>query len=373
MDGSLRIALTLEQCWHEVPGGTAVAGIELARALGRGKHGLDLIGVAARHSEPPPDPWKPPIEVAHLGLPRLLMYEGWHRYRRPHVEKATGPVDVIHATTIAIPPRTAPLVVTIHDLAFMTEPGNFTRRGNRFFRKGLALAWREADLVLCPSEATMKQCRSAGFEDERLRLVPMGVHVHEATAAEIEAARTKHKLERPYILWTGTMEPRKNLPRLLRAYGTLAPDADLVLVGPKGWKENIDRLLAGQRPDIKILGFLPQQELRALYAGADVFCFPSLEEGFGLPVLEAMAQGTPCVTSLGTSTEELGRDASVLVNPLSSTSIMEGIRRVLEDRELARKLADAGRERAAAYSWDRTAEGTADAYREVAGRRATGR
>lgn len=358
--------MTLEQCWHEVPGGTAVAGIELARAL-REQPGVEVVGVAARHPKPPPDPWKPPIEVKHMKMRRLTMYELWHRFRRAEVQEATGPVDVIHATTIAIPPRTAPLVVTIHDLAFLTEPKNFTRRGVSFFRRGLAITWREADLILVPSTTTMQACLDNGFEEERLRLVPMGVRVETAAESLVAETKARYGLERPYILWTGTMEPRKNLPRLLHAFGKLAPEMDLVLVGPKGWKENIDRLLAGQRPDIKILGFMDSKDLSALYAGADVFCFPSLEEGFGLPVLEAMAQGTPVVTSLGTSTEELGRGAAVLVNPRSADSIMEGLKRVLEDSALRVQLSDAGRRRANDYSWARTAEKTAAAYREVAG------
>lgn len=360
----MRVAFTIEQCWHDVPGGTGVAGIEMARALAA-RGDVELIGVSAKHDGPPPAPWEPPIPVAQVALPRLLMYEGWHRFRRPDVQKATGPVDVIHATTIAMPPRTRPLVVTIHDLAFLSEPGNFTRRGVRFFRKGLALAWREADLVMCPSKASVDQCRDAGFEPGRLRLVPMGVHVHPAPADAVAEVRERHGLQRDYILWTGTMEPRKNLPRLLHAFGRLEPDLDLVLVGPKGWKENIDRLLAGQRPDIKVLGFLPTEELRALYAGAKLFCFPSLEEGFGLPVLEAMAQGTPVVTSLGTSTEELGRDAAVLVNPNSAESIMEGMRRIIESPSLAGELSEAGVKRAAEYPWSRTAEGIVETYREA--------
>jgi glycosyltransferase involved in cell wall biosynthesis len=361
----IRVAFTLEQCWHKVPGGTAVAGIEMARAISR-IEGIELIGVAAKHDEPPPDPWKPPIPVAHLGVSRLLMYEGWHRLRRPAVQKATGDVDVIHATTIAIPPRTAPLVVTIHDLTFLTHPRSFTKRGISFFRKGLRHAWRNADLILCPSRATMNACRDNGFEEARLRLVPMGVEVVPASEDEVATVRARFGLDRPYILWSGTIEPRKNLHRLLKAYGTLAPDQELVLVGPKGWNENIERMLAGQRPDIKILGFVASDELRALYAGADVFCYPSLEEGFGLPVLEAMAQSTPVVTSRATSTEELGRDAAVLVNPKSSDSIMEGLRKVLEDQTLAQRLKAAGKKRAASYPWSRTAELTVAAYREVA-------
>lgn len=294
------------------------------------------------------------------------MYQGWNRFRWPSIEKATGPVDVIHATSIAIPPKTSPLVVTVHDLAFVNEPRNFTKRGVRFFRRGMRITWREADLVLCPSEATKRECLKTGLQADRIRVVPMGVHVEPASESDVAATKARYGLERPYILWTGTIEPRKNLPRLLRAYGTLEPEHELVLVGPKGWNEDIERMLAGQRPDIKVLGFVPHPDLRALYAGADVFCFPSLEEGFGLPVLEAMAQGTPVVTSKGTSTEELGQDAAVLVNPASSESVKEGLRRVLEDESLARKLSDAGRQRAAEYSWDRTAEGCVAAYKELA-------
>ncbi|MFP5298336.1 MAG: glycosyltransferase, partial [Actinomycetota bacterium] len=152
----------------------------------------------------------------------------------------------------------------------------------------------------------------------------------------------------------------------ITASGTVASLAPVrARVEAKAGTLNIDRLLAGQRPDIKVLGFLPTEELRALYAGAKLFCFPSLEEGFGLPVLEAMAQGTPVVTSLGTSTEELGRDAAVLVNPNSAESIMEGMRRIIESPSLAGELSEAGVKRAAEYPWSRTAEGIVETYREA--------
>src|SRR3990170_2089403 len=121
----MRVAMTLEQSWHRVPGGTAVAALELARSLTQGD-GLELVGVAAKHAREPDAAWRPPVPVAHLPLPRLALYEAWHRLRRPRVERATGPVDIVHATTFAIPPRSAPLVVTIHDLAFLTYPGFFT-------------------------------------------------------------------------------------------------------------------------------------------------------------------------------------------------------------------------------------------------------
>lgn len=362
----LRVALTLEQSWHRVPGGTGVAGLGMARGLQEDPN-VEAIGVAARHRGPPPDAWKPPIEVRQLPLPRLVLYESWHRLRRPRVERATGPVDLIHATTFAIPPSSAPLVVTIHDLAFLNDPDHFTRRGLSFFRRGLELARREADLILCPSEATMGDCIANGFSEERVRLVPMGIDMEAASEKEVEAARERYGLHRPYIMWTGTIEPRKNLPRLLRAFDLLDVDHDLVLVGPRGWNEDLEALLEGTEGKVKALGFVPHQDLAPLYAGADVFCFPSLFEGFGLPVLEAMSQGTPVVTSRGTSTEELGRDAAILVDPHSDDSIADGILQVLKDDGTRADLAEAGRRRAARYSWTVTAHLLVQRYREVTG------
>lgn len=355
----MRVAMTLEQCWHPVPGGTAVAAIELAREL-RTRPDLELVGVAAWHRDPPPEPWRPPVTVRRLPLPRLALYESWHVLGRPAVERATGHADVVHATGLAVPPRSAPLVVTIHDLSFLEYPEHFSRAGRRFFAQALRRARERADLVLCSSAATLEHCARVGFERERLRLVPLGVTVEPAGAADVERVRERHRLARPYVLWTGTMEPRKNLPRLLRAFRRLEADADLVLVGPRGWNEEIEAA-----PRVHVLGFLPAEELRALYAGAAAFCFPSLMEGFGFPVLEAMAQGTPVVTSAGTSTEELARGAGLLVDPREPAEIAKALELVLGDPALAAELAAAGRGRAAEYTWSRSAGLVLEAYREA--------
>ena len=360
----LRVAMTVEQCWHRVPGGTAVAALRLADAL-RGP-GIDLVGVAARHRDPPPKEWAPPMRVAHLALPRPLLYETWHRFRMPTIKSAVGSVNVIHATTLAIPPKTSPLVVTIHDLAFLTYPDYFTRRGLRFFTRGLELAIKEADVVLCSSDATRRHCLEQGFSSDRLRHVPLGVDQPRAADADVERVRNDYGLTRRYVMWTGTVEPRKNLAGLIRAFGHLDADLDLVLVGPTGWNEDLEGLVSRGGDRIKPLGFVDKAGLTALYAGALVFCYPSHMEGFGFPVLEAMAQGTPVVTSRGTSTEELAGDAAVLVDPRDPQSIAEGMRAVIEDERLSEKLAAAGRARAAEYSWERTARLVADVYREVA-------
>lgn len=370
MTSPLRVALTLEQCWHRVPGGTGVAGLGMAKALGQ-RADVTVVGVAAKHSKPPSDAWLPPIEVKQLPLPRPALYESWHRLRRPKVERATGPVDVIHATSIAMPPKSAPIVVTIHDLAFLNDESHFTKRGVSFFKRGLELAKSDASLVVCPSTATLEDCKRNGFNDERLRFVPMGVEVTPANNEQIASARRRYGVERPFIMWTGTIEPRKNLTRFLEAFAKLDATHDLVLVGPQGWNEDIEGLIAKGAGRVKTLGFVPHADLGPLYAAADVFCFPSLFEGFGLPVLEAMGQGTPVVTSKGTSTEELAAGTGVLVDPHDVDSIAEGMNRVLKDPELADELAHAGRQRAAEYTWANTAELLMDVYREAASKRGT--
>jgi glycosyltransferase involved in cell wall biosynthesis len=365
VDRDLRVAMTLEQCWHRVPGGTAVAAIEMAKALSEA--GIDVVGVSARHSGPPPEPWSPPVATKGLALPRPALYESWHRLRIPKVQRATGRVDVIHATTASMPPKSAPLVATIHDLAWTVYPEHFTKRGLRFFERGLELARSDADVVLCSSLATMRDCEIIGIDRKRLRHVPLGVTARRANEDEIAAARARNRLENDYVMWTGTVEPRKNLRGLVKAFASLESiDLDLVLVGPKGWNEDLDDVVAPMKERVHPLGFVPAADLGPLYAGARVFCYPSFLEGFGFPVLEAMAQGTPVVTSMGTSTEELGRDAAVLVDPKDPGAIGAGLQEVLDDEALSRKLSEAGPQRASEYTWARTAELILNAYREIA-------
>jgi glycosyltransferase involved in cell wall biosynthesis len=366
----VRVAVALEQCWHEVPGGTARAAIDqIAAVAATGE--VELVGVAARHRHPPPEPWVPPIPVKSLRIPRLLMYEGWHHLGWPHVEDATGRVDVIHATGVAVPPRTVPLVVTVHDLAVLHDEGSFTRRGTSFMRRALELTRRTADLVLCSSRATLDDCVANDFDPARLRLVPLGVSVERATAADVERVRATYRLPERYVVFVGTREPRKNLTGLLEAFRLLdrGGEVGLVLVGPDGWGDHgTSGTARGTIAGVRALGFVPQEDLAALYAGAEVSCYPSLLEGFGLPVLESMAQGTPVVTSTGTATEELvAGGGGLAVDPRSPQAIADALARLLDDPAEAEAMGREGMEIAAAYTWERTARLTIDAYREAAG------
>ncbi len=356
-----RVAITLEQCWHRVPGGTAVAALESVAALGA-HDDLELVGVAARHRALPPEPWRPSIPVRSLPLPRVAMYEAWHRLRRPVVEQATGEVDVVHATSPAIAASRAPLMVTVHDLAYLRHPDHATRQS--FFTRSLELTRRHADLVMCPSQASADDCSANGIAEDRLRVVPWGVGGPVATPAEVTGVRYRYGLPDRYVLWVGTEEPRKNLRRLVRAFERLAPrSVALVLVGPEGWGEPVDDLRS--RVELHRLGFVPDDDLRSLYAGAAVFCYPSLSEGFGLPVLEAMYQGAPVVTSTDTATAEVAGRTGLLVDPESIDQIADALGGLLEDEPAAKALGRTGQERAATYTWERTAALIADLYREL--------
>ena len=151
------VAVTLEQCWHDVPGGTATSALDLVAGL-QTQSDVDVVGVAARHSEPPPPPWVPPVNMMHHKLPRAALYESWHRTGRPLIEDITGPVDLVHATGVAVPGTKAPLVVTVHDLAFEHFPEHPTRWGLRFFKRAIDRARERADAIICPSEATATDC-----------------------------------------------------------------------------------------------------------------------------------------------------------------------------------------------------------------------
>ena len=365
MPTSLRVAYTLLQCWHRVPGGTAVSILSLAEAI-EGRGDVDLIGVGPWGSSLPAAPWTPPIPVERLPLPYQLVYDAWHRFNWPRVQLATGPVDLVHATTTTVPPAGgAPLVVTVHDLFPLLAPHQFTKRGVRLMTEGIERA-RRADLVLCPSEATADDCLANGFDPERLRVVPWGVNPRQATVAERSFVRERYRLERPYVLWVGTVEPRKNLPTLLDAFRGLGPrDLDLVLVGPRGWNAGLASHLDGIGDRVRRLGFVPASDLPGLYAEASAFCFPSVREGFGLPALEAMVQETPVIVSANTAVSEVVGTGGLTAEALATRQWIDALESLLDDDAFAAQVGGEGRARAGGYTWDRAAGLTVEAYQDV--------
>lgn len=320
--------------------------------------GVELVGVAGRHRNPPRPSFVPTVNMRYLPLRSPWLYETWLRFKWPTVESVTGPVDVVHCTGFIPPPSKAPLVSTLHDVAWRHRPDHFTRHGVRVFERSLSEVRRRADLVLCPSTVTMLDAERAGISTERLRLVPWGVEAVEVTDAQKSMVRTKYSLPRDFLLFVGTVEPRKNLSRLVEAIDRASCDLPLVVAGSQGWGDSGVR----PSPNVHFIGFVTDSELPALYASATAFCYPSEREGFGMPVLEAMSYGTPVVTSMGTSTEEVAGGAAVLVDPFDVEDIARGIDEALSRRD---ELSIWGLRQAARRHWSETARLTASAYREV--------
>jgi glycosyltransferase involved in cell wall biosynthesis len=257
-----------------------------------------------------------------------------------------------------------PTVAVVFDMVAF-DPRLRVPRGALGERLTLPLAVRRAEALLCISAATRDELvdRFPGAAP-RAQVVPLGVDpaFAAATPGEVPA---KLGVERPYVLSVGTLEPRKNLPRLVEAFATLPADLrdryELVCVGGRGWATaQTDSALAEHAPYVRVVGELSDHELRSLYAGAALFAYPSLAEGFGLPLLEAMAAGTAVLTSNRSSLVEVAADAAELVDPYDVGSIREGLTALLSDAARREQLVEAGRRRAAEFSWERTARETLD-------------
>jgi glycosyltransferase involved in cell wall biosynthesis len=329
---------------------------------------VELLQVAGKHARVPDTIFRPVGKVAMLPVARPLLYETWTRMNWPKVESVTGPVDVAHATGLIPCATSVPLVVTIHDLAFVHDPAKFTQHGARAMRRALDVARARSARVICPSEATMDDLAVAGFAAEQLRLVPLGVDAMPATAGEVDDARRGLDLPEHFVLFVGTLEPRKNLRRLVEALSRLDSSLrpPLVVAGAGGWgdeQQQLEALVARSKLDVRFVGSVTDGQLRGLYALAAVFVYPSEREGFGLPVLEAMAQGARVVTSRGTSTEEVAGGAAVLVDPFDVEDIARGLSDALS---AGSETGDAGRLRARQLSWTASARATLDVYRELA-------
>lgn len=303
---------------------------------------------------------------------RTLVRDLW--WHQAGVERAARRVgaDLLHLPAATGPVRGhLPTVVTIHDLSVLHTPQNF----RPWFRNYACiviprLARRAARVITVSETARQDIMEHLGLPEERVVAVPNGVD-----GRYRQATSSRKDLPPRYVLSVGTLEPRKNLVRLFEAVRLLAErpaTRDIVLVhaGGYGWLAD-DIVRAAHSPALRgrvgLLGYVTQENMASLYGQARLLAYPSLFEGFGLPVLEAMASGCPVVTSDRSSLPEVAGDAAVLVDPESVEAIAEGIGRVWEDDALAADLRARGLERARLFSWERTARLTADVYESVLG------
>jgi glycosyltransferase involved in cell wall biosynthesis len=260
-----------------------------------------------------------------------------------------------------------PAVLTVHDLVAFERPQWALGSAGRIERATAAPALWRAAAVACDSEATrIDLVRRFPRAARKATTVPLGA---DPAFAEPVAAPGHPSLDAPYVLAVGTLEPRKNLEALIRAWLALDPsvrgDRLLALVGPRGW-DDAPILAAARDAGARLLGRVSEDELRALYAGAAAFAYPSRYEGFGLPVLEAMTAGAPVVTSNVSSLPEVAGDAALLVDPQDTAAIAAALTRILTDPGLAEDLRARGRVQAARFTWERTARETLALLRDAA-------
>lgn len=289
----------------------------------------------------------------------------------PVFDRLARGADVFHASSLVRhPPRRTRLTTTLHDLSSWILP-ELHPAANRRADSQLAEHLRRADRIIAVSESTRDDAvRLLGIAPEKIVVIHSGIadaffHI---TDAAIERVRLMYGLKRPFVLSIGTIEPRKNLAALVSAYdalpATLRDEFELVLVGPMGWA---DRDTEKRVRSARYLGYVPERDIAALTGAASVFAYPSLYEGFGFPVVQAMAAGVPVITSNVSALPEVAGDAAVLVDPRSPVELREGLSRLLLDSDLRRRLAERGRERAERFRWDICAAKSVEFFRGVVG------
>jgi glycosyltransferase involved in cell wall biosynthesis len=275
--------------------------------------------------------------------------------------------DVFHGPHYTLPVGLpCPAVVTFHDPTFFSLPHLHERSKVAYFTRTARTGIKRAARVIAVSEyAKQGAITFAGAEGDRVDVVHGGVDLHRYRPEAPSGLRA------PYILFVGTLEPRKDVPTLIAAYGELDTPHELVLAGQPGWgmREIEQAIAAARRTTIRLAGFVSEDEKLDLYRNASAFVYPSIAEGFGLPMLEAMACGAPVITTTGSAPEEIAGDAAVLVPPQNVTALREALHRLLSDETYAADLRRRGVVRAQRYTWEAAAARTVDVWRRGAERR----
>jgi glycosyltransferase involved in cell wall biosynthesis len=369
MPEALRVVLVAEQLLEPDPGTIGLYVRALLRRLP--PTGVSLEPVVALHRL---------AALADAGVPharrlrytRSSLYKRWMGGRPP---TTGGNAAVVHAPSLAFPPADdRPLIVTVHDTLFLEDPDAFPPAALAFNR-AMVERLPEADTVIVPSRTTGNTLATLGKPPKRIRVVPLGTDMGPPTLDERDATLERLGMERPYVLWTGTLEARRNpegvVRGFVRAIEAGVPDAErlnLYLAGPAGWwSKDIAAFVdsKGLTGRVRRIDHQPGPVRAALYAGASAFVFPSLAEGFGLPIIEAMACGAPVVTSNRSSLPEVAGSAAELCDPIDDESIGDALAKILRDRGLAEDLRRLGFRRAAEFTWERTARETLACYREA--------
>lgn len=300
-------------------------------------------------------------------LPPTAVEPLFNRFRFLPIESLIGPIDVFHSSDWTQPPTNAAKVTTIHDFGFFKYPDVAHPKIAAVMKRRLELVKKESDLIIAVSEATKKDVVDLlGIPGKKIKVIYEATpeNFKKASKKEITQTKRKYKIKGDYFLSVATLEPRKNLKRIIEAFRLTSQISrlTLVIVGKFGWGDVEQSSIIHHKSSIIFTGYVPNQDLPALYSGASCLVYPSLYEGFGLPILEAFACQCPVVTSNISSMPEVSGKAAILVNPLKVKDIARGIKEAMENRE---NLINAGSKRVKHFSWEKTAKETLKVYRQT--------
>lgn len=349
----------------------------LMRHLMRQAPEAAFFGLSTGRTAAAVDTLPPMTGYRHLAIPTRLMYRAWDHTGKPRVDRLLGGLDVYHATNYHVPPVvSAKRVVTFHDLAFLRDPAWGSPKIAKAFARGARRYAQEADAIIACSDATRRDLQT-------LLDIPPGKITVVYEAADVAFGQVtrpqavdqlvqRQGLHQPYILFVSTLEPRKNVTTLLEAFARIAKDIPhtLVMVGRDGWKMGpIQKALRDPRLAGRVhrVGYVEShRDLAAYYAAAEAFVFPSHYEGFGLPVLEALASGCPVICSNRAALPEVAGDAARYVDPEDVDGLAATLRLVLEHEDLREAMSAKGLLQAKRFSWDQCARETLALYRKLA-------
>jgi len=373
-DANLRVTMDVTAV-PLAPGGAGRYTVELARALEE-RSDLELVALSRRGDA---SRWRGAARVVDVAPRARGLRLGWEQVRLPGLLSAVAPA-VHHSPHYTMPERSkVPVVVTIHDLTFFSHPEWHEPIKVRLFRRAVSVAARRAAAIICVSSTTAERlvevCDVAG----PVFVAPHGVDHQRFGTHERESGSDQRTLDSlgvggaRYVLFVGTIEPRKDVATLVRAFDKLASrDLHLVLAGQVGWgARDLERAVAASPSKERILrlGYVPDDALAPLLRGAVAVVYPSIEEGYGLPALEALACGAPLVTTSGTSMAEMAGEGAVLARPGDVDDLARAIGTVLdEDAATTVNRRAVGLARAAARTWEASAEQHIAAYRRAAKR-----
>lgn len=361
------VSFVLEQCLAPIPGGTGRYTKEIAAALAAVDGERTVIGWTAAHRDLSPARIRGVRGPKTLPLPRRGLIAAW--------DIGSGPVprgaDLVHAPTMLVPPRRRkPLVVTIHDAVPWTHPETLTPRGASWHRRVGERVAKQADAIVVPSQAVVDQLVEFIDIGAKTSVIGLGVSRDLDPPADADIRATRLDLPETYLLSVATLEPRKGLDVLLAALANpSAPKVPLLVVGQPGWggvdlaKEASRLGLPADR--VRVMGRLSDVDLAVTFARAGVLVAPSRSEGFGIPVLEAMAAGTPVIHSDAPALVEVAGGAGVVVPVGESRLLAEAIRGVIDDPGTQQRLRSLGLRRASDFSWEKSARALWQLYDDV--------